>query len=166
MNTTPAPAPAPPRVLFVGGPDAVTSRLAAGLLHQCAGDSIEVSVAQTRPDSSGERADLVLSAAGLDPAGHPAQPLSASALRRANRVISLGETVDVARVPGPRYETWDTPGLVPSAIVEPEGDLRQALAERVAVLAAELTTPSPPRPAWSLRTSITALGRAGRRTRG
>ena len=42
---------------------------------------------------------------GLDPAEE--RPLSAGSLRAADRVVVLGTDVDVARLPGPRYEQWD-----------------------------------------------------------
>ena len=42
---------------------------------------------------------------GLDPAEE--QRLSARALHTADRVISLGAGLDVARLPGARYEEWD-----------------------------------------------------------
>ncbi len=85
--------------------------------------------------------------AGLDPAEHPAQPLSAGALRRADRVISLSTTLDVARIPGPRYETWETGhfGLADQGGVD-ERDRRDALARRVQALATDLTTVPDPVP--------------------
>lgn len=146
--------PPRPRVLFVAGQDGAASRLAAGLLERSAGELIEVSAASTRPaDPADQVADLVLTEAGLDPADHPAQLLSAGALRRADRVISLSPTVDVARIPGPRYETWEITELS-----------REALTDRVQALATDLTAVPTPRSAPWWRQRLPGLWRrvAGR----
>lgn len=93
-----------PRVLFVGH-DASSAEIAASVIRHVAGDAVEVSTAGTQPADPGGRADEMLVAMGLDPAHE--HPLSASALRTADRVVILGTDVDVARLPGPVYEQWD-----------------------------------------------------------
>jgi arsenate reductase len=92
------------RVLFVGD-DASSAEIAANLVQHVAGSAISVTTANTQPVEHGGRSDELLVAMGLDPAaGHP---LSAASLRTADRVVVLGTAIDVARVPGPRYEEWD-----------------------------------------------------------
>ncbi|GAA1431211.1 low molecular weight phosphatase family protein [Microlunatus lacustris] len=93
-----------PRVLFVGH-DAGSPQIAASVLRQVAGDAVVVGTSGTQPADPGGRTDEMLVAMGLDPADE--RPLSAGSLRAADRVVVLGTDVDVARLPGPRYEQWD-----------------------------------------------------------
>ncbi|SDS72711.1 Protein-tyrosine-phosphatase [Friedmanniella luteola] len=93
-----------PRVLFVG-PDAGSTQIAAGVLRQVTGDAVVVGTSGTRPPDPSRRTDEMLVAMGLDPADE--RLLSAGSLRAADRVVVLGAEVDVARLPGPRYERWD-----------------------------------------------------------
>ena len=107
--TAPRPASTPPsgrrpRVLFVGH-DAGSPQIAASVLRQVAGDAVVVGTSGTQPADPGGRTDEMLVAMGLDPADE--RPLSAGSLRAADRVVVLGTDVDVARLPGPRYEQWD-----------------------------------------------------------
>ena len=131
----PAPLPLPttqhrPRVLFVGH-DASSASIAAEVVRHVAGDAVRVETAETRPGEPGGRSDEMLVAMGLDPAGQ--HPLSAAALRTADRVVILGADVDVARLPGPRYEQWDL--------------TREDLLTRVEALSDELTAgPEIPEP--------------------
>ena len=105
MTMTAAPPPRRrPRVLFVGH-DAGSPQIAASVLRQVAGDAVVVGTSGTQTPDPGGRADEMLVAMGLDPAEE--RPLSAGSLRAADRVVVLGTEVDVARLPGPRYEAWD-----------------------------------------------------------
>ncbi len=103
-----APATAHPRrtplVLFVGQ-EAGSPQIAASVLRQVAGDAVVVGTSGTQPGEPGGRLDEMLVAMGLDPADE--RPVSAGALRAADRVVVLGADLDVARLPGPRYEQWD-----------------------------------------------------------
>lgn len=145
MTTAPAPALRPPsapaaapaarrpRVLFVGD-DASSPEIAANLVRHVAGDAVAVDTANTRPVEPGGRSDEMLVAMGLDPAAE--HLLSARSLRTADRVVVLGTDIDVARLPGPRYEEWDL--------------TREDLLTRVEALSDELTTV----PAVSVRPSV------------
>jgi hypothetical protein len=93
-----------PRVLFVGQ-EAGSPQIAASVLRQVVGDAVVVGTSGTRPADPGGRTDEMLVAMGLDPADE--RLLSAGRLRAADRVVVLGVDVDVARLPGPRYEQWD-----------------------------------------------------------
>ena len=124
MTTTPTLIdPMRPRVLFVGN-DASSPQIAASLLRHLTEDQVTVNTAGIRPVERGSRSDEMLVAMGLDPANE--QRLSTRALHTADRVVSLGAGLDVAQLPGPRYEEWDLS----------EGDL----ISRVQALSDELTT--------------------------
>lgn len=93
-----------PRVLFIGH-DASSPQIAASLLIQLAGDRIDIDTAGTRPGDPGGQADEMLVAMGLNPTQE--HRVSLHSLNVADRVISLGIGLDVARVGGARYEEWD-----------------------------------------------------------
>jgi hypothetical protein len=111
-----------PRVLFVGD-DHTSPQIAASLLRRAAGDRVEVHTAGTQSHEPGGRSDEMLVAMGLDPADE--QRLSVRELHVTDRVVILGTGLDVARLPGPRYEEWD---------------LEDDLVERVQALTDDLTT--------------------------
>ena len=93
-----------PRVLFVGH-DTGSPQIAASVLRRVAGNAVVVGTSGTQSGDRAGRVDEMLVAMGLDPAEE--HPLSAGALRAADRVVVLDTDVDVARLPGPRYEQWD-----------------------------------------------------------
>ncbi len=93
-----------PRVLFVDR-DGGSPQIAASLFRQLAGDQVDVFTAVTKPVDPTSRSDEMLVGMGLNPADK--QPLSSRQLHAADRVIVLGTDLDVARLPGPRYEAWD-----------------------------------------------------------
>jgi protein-tyrosine-phosphatase len=140
--------PTRPRVLFVGH-DASSPQIAASLLRRVAGDRIAVDTAGTQTADPSGRSDEMLVAMGLDPADE--QRLSAGALYTADLVVILGAGLDVARLPGPRYEQWDLA----------EDDL----ADRVQALSDHLTIApaAKPRPA-AMRRLRTLLRAAWPRT--
>lgn len=113
----------PTRVLFVG--DDGSTQIAASLLRLVVGDRADVSTAGADRADPGSRTDEMLVAMGLDPVDE--RRLSARVLRSADRVIALGTGLDVARLPGPRYEEWDV--------------AREDLISRVEALGDELTAP-------------------------
>jgi hypothetical protein len=121
-----------PRVLFVGH-DASSPQIAASLLRRVAGDRVAVHTAGTQPADPGGRSDEMLVAMGLDPADE--QRLSAGALHIADRVVILGAHLDVARLPGPRYEEWD---LAHDDLV----DRVQALSESLTTIPAHKRQPA------------------------
>lgn len=128
--SSPPPDPNRPRVLFVGN-DASSPQIAASLLRHATGDQVVVATAGTQPADPGGRSDEMLVAMGLDPADE--QRLSVRSLHTADRVVALGAGLDVAQLPGPRYEEWDI--------------AHDDLAVRVEALGKDLTTPpaAPPR---------------------
>jgi hypothetical protein len=128
--------PTPPRVLFVGN-DASSPQIAASLLRNAAGDRVSVDTAGTEPVEPGGRSDEMLVAMGLNPAEE--RPLSVRALHTADRVVALGAGLDVAHLPGPRYEEWDI--------------AHDDLADRVQALSDDLTAAPASPPSWRERLS-------------
>ncbi len=91
-------------MLFVGA-DGSSPQIAASVLRHISHDRIEVDTVGVQPPDPGGRSDEMLVAMGLDPAAE--HPLNTRSLHTADRVVSLGAGLDVARLPGPRYEEWD-----------------------------------------------------------
>lgn len=110
-----------PRVLFVGD-DASSTQIAESLLRRLVGDRVEILTAGAQRPDPGGRADQMLLMMGLNPAHE--ERLSTRALSSSQRVVVLGAGLDLARLPGRRYEEWDVAA----------GDLEA----RVEALAAEL----------------------------
>jgi hypothetical protein len=135
--------PTPPRVLFVGH-DASSPQIAASLLRRVAGDRIAVGTAGTQTADPSGRSDELLVAMGLDPADE--QRLSAGALYTADLVVILGAGLDVARLPGPRYEEWDL--------------AHDDLADRVQTLSDNLTIAPAAKPRLAAMHRLRALLRA------
>lgn len=134
-----------PRVLFVGD-DAASPEIAASMLRRLVGDGVEVVTAGAQRPDPGGRGDDILVQMGLNPATE--EPLGVHALNVADRVVVLGTGLDVARVPGRRYEEWDLAD--------------EDLAVRVRQLALELQPPETGRrPGRRLRALLArVLGRA------
>lgn len=94
----------PSTVLFVGD-DASSTQIAESLLRRLVGDLVEIHTAGAQPPNPGGREDQMLVMMGLNPAHE--ERLSVRALSTSDRVIVLGTSLDVARVPGRHYEEWD-----------------------------------------------------------
>ncbi|GAA3707161.1 hypothetical protein GCM10022204_26380 [Microlunatus aurantiacus] len=123
-----------PIVLFVGD-DASSTQIAESLLRRLVGDRVEIHTAGAQPPNPGGREDQMLVMMGLNPAHE--ERLTARALVTSDRVIVLGTALDVARVPGRRYEEWD---LDDSSL----GERVEALAvELLSVLDNPVTVPAP-----------------------
>jgi hypothetical protein len=137
--------PARPRVLFVGR-DATSPEIAASLLRRATGDRVAVATASTQAADPSGRSDELLVAMGLDPADE--HRLNAGALYRADRVVMLGADLDVARLPGPRYEEWDLAD--------------DDLVVRVQALSDDLTAAPTVKPRSPWRDRLRALGTARR----
>ena len=142
-TTSPLIVPTRPRVLFVGH-DASSPQIAASLLRRVAGDRIAVGTAGTQTADPSGRSDELLVAMGLDPADE--QRLSAGALYTADLVVILGAGLDVARLPGPRYEEWDL--------------AQDDLADRVQALSDNLTIAPAAKPRPAAMHRLRALLRA------
>jgi hypothetical protein len=149
MNNSTEPDAFRSRVLFVGD-DASSPQIAASLLRATVGERIDVGTAGTQPLEPGGRSDEMLVAMGLNPAEE--KLLSARVLHTADRVVVLGADIDVARLPGPRYEEWDLQ--------------QEDLFRRVEALSDALTAPATrPRSAVLVRLSKLTQAMLRRRSR-
>src|SRR5690606_5007164 len=100
-----------PSVLFVCVKNGGKSQMAAALLRHRAGGAVEVHSAGTHPgDSLNQQSVQVLAESGAEVAGERPKPIDPELLRRANRVIVLGQEPHVEAVEGmtATIETWAT----------------------------------------------------------
>lgn len=132
-----------PAVLFVCVSNAGKSQMAEALLRARVGDAIEIHSAGTRP-KGGVNAESAASVAraGASMAEATSKAIDPELLRRADRVVILGNDAQVEPVAGMRaeIERWDTDEPSRRGI---EGDermdlIRDDIAARVAGLASEL----------------------------
>ncbi|MEP6560827.1 MAG: low molecular weight phosphatase family protein [Nakamurella sp.] len=131
-----------PSVLFVCVKNGGKSQMAAGLMKQATGDTVEIRSAGTQPG----RAINQLSAAsllevGVDITAETPQAITEEMVRDADVVITLGREATVPEVPGTRFENWETEEPFDRGIdgIERMRLVRDDIAARVRVLAADLT---------------------------
>jgi len=136
-----------PSVLFVCRKNGGKSQMAAALMRRAAGDSVEVHSAGTSPGTAiNAESAAAVAELGADMSDQTPKPIDPALLARVDRVIVLGSEAVVDPIAGMAgtIETWIT--------VEPSDDgiegvermrlIRDDIAVRVAVLAAELTSTS------------------------
>lgn len=98
-----------PSVLFVCVKNAGKSQMAAGLMRQIAGDTVEVHSAGTRPgDALNALSAESLAEVGVDVAAEHPKAIDPELLRRVDRVIVLGSEARVDAPEGVAVETWAT----------------------------------------------------------
>ena len=98
-----------PSVLFVCVKNGGKSQMAAGLMVQRAGGSVEVRSAGTRPGTAVNGLSAVsLAEVGVDISGATPQPVTEDMIRDADLVVTLGREAHVDEVPGTAFENWDT----------------------------------------------------------
>lgn len=98
-----------PSVLFVCVKNAGKSQMAAGLMRDRAGDTVEVHSAGTRPGTSlNALAAESLAEVGIDVSNERPKPIDPDLLRRVDRVIVLGREAHVDAPEGVTVETWVT----------------------------------------------------------
>lgn len=134
-NTTPS-------VLFVCVKNGGKSQMAAGLMRQAAGETVQVHSAGTMPgDSVNELSARVLAELGIDIAANKPTGIDSQLVRAVDLVVTLGREAKVEPVPGTEFENWD--------IDEPSGRgidgiermrlVRDDIAARVGELVARMT---------------------------
>jgi arsenate reductase (thioredoxin) len=127
-----------PAVLFVCVHNAGRSQMAAGLLHELAGDSVTVRSAGSDPaDALNPAVVEAMAEIGIDLEHEFPKPLTDDAVRAADVVITMGCGDACPIYPGKRYEDWE--------LEDPSGKdlgtvrrIRDEIAERVGKLVAEL----------------------------
>jgi arsenate reductase len=130
----------PPTVLFVCVHNAGRSQMAAGWLHELAGDRVEVRSAGSIP---GDRVNPVAVAAmaevGVDIAGRQPAVLTTDAVEAADVVVTMGCGDACPVFPGKRYEDWELTDPAGRGIEEVR-PIRDEIERRVRRLLVELET--------------------------
>jgi len=130
--------PRMPTVLFVCVHNAGRSQMAAGYLHALARHRIEVLSAGSLPaDQVNPVVVAAMAEEGIDIARERPKALTASAVREADVVITMGCGDECPLFPGKRYEDWelDDPAGLDLDAVRP---IRDEIRQRIETLAAEL----------------------------
>ena len=100
---------AKPSVLFVCAKNAGKSQMAAGLMRQIAGDTVQVYSAGTKPGAAvNTQSAEVLSEVGVDITDQTPKLVDPQLVREVDVVVILGREARVEHIPGTRFEIWDT----------------------------------------------------------
>jgi arsenate-mycothiol transferase len=98
-----------PSVLFVCVKNAGKSQMAAGLMRQVAGDTVDVYSAGTKPGTAlNALSAKALAEVAVDITDEKPKPIDAQLLRDVDIVVTLGREASVDPAPGTRFENWDT----------------------------------------------------------
>ncbi len=129
-----------PEVLFVCIHNAGRSQMAAGLLHQLAGDRVQVRSAGSEPASQlNPRVVEAMSEVGVDISYEFPKPLTGAMVKEADVVITMGCGDTCPIFPGKRYEDWeleDPAGKDIDTVRRIRDDIRSRVEALVAELAA------------------------------
>ena len=132
-----------PSVLFVCVKNAGKSQMAAGLMRQIAGDTVNVYSAGTKPGAAVNALSAgALAEVGVDISDERPKPIDAQLLREVDVVVTLGREAHVDAVSGTRIENWDTDEPSERGIdgIERMRIVRDDIASRVTELASRLQT--------------------------
>ena len=132
-----------PSVLFVCVKNAGKSQMAAGLMRQIAGDTVDVYSAGTQPGTAVNALSAdALAEVGVHITEEKPKPIDAQLLREVDVVVTLGREAHVDAVSGTRFENWDTDEPSERGIdgIERMRLVRDEIASRVAELASRLQT--------------------------
>ncbi|MGO0576352.1 arsenate-mycothiol transferase ArsC [Ornithinimicrobium panacihumi] len=132
-----------PTVVFVCQSNAGKSQMAEALLRQVVGDEVEIHSAGTRPGTDiNHESEAALAEIGADMSGGTPKGVDPELLRRADRVVVLGENAQLEPVDGQRaeIERWvtDEPSARGVHGQERMRLVRDDIRARVQQLAAEL----------------------------
>ena len=99
----------PPRVLFVCVKNGGKSQMAAGLMGDIAGDSIDVVSGGTKPGTSLNQLSVEsLAEWNIDISEGTPKPVTPADLEAADVVVTLGREATVHAPEGAEVENWDT----------------------------------------------------------
>lgn len=108
-STTPQTGEKNPAVLFVCSKNGGKSQLAAGLMRQLAGGSVDVYSAGTKPGKDlNPLAMESLAELGIDVAGEHPKPVTDDVLGAVDVVVVLGTEAKLEPRDGTRFELWET----------------------------------------------------------
>lgn len=98
-----------PSVLFVCVKNGGKSQMAAGLMRQLAGDTVEVHSAGTAPGTAvNDLSAQALLEVGVDITSEQPRPVDYVLARDVDLVVTLGREARLDPLPGTRVENWDT----------------------------------------------------------
>lgn len=134
-------------MLFVCVKNGGKSQMAAGLMRQIAGATVDVYSAGTKPGTriNALSAESLLEV-GADITGEHPKPIDPRLVSAVDVVVTLGNEAHVEPVPGTRFETWDTDEPSTRGIdgIERMRLIRDDIAARVQLLTEQLRAASPP----------------------
>jgi arsenate-mycothiol transferase len=136
-------------VLFVCVKNAGKSQMAAGLMKDLAGATVQVGSAGTKPGAAlNDLSVQSLSEVGIDISGERPKPVTADLIRDADVVVTLGREARVEEVEGARCENWITDEPSERGIdgIERMHLVRDDIAARVRALAEDLGVPAARQP--------------------
>jgi arsenate-mycothiol transferase len=98
-----------PSVLFVCVKNGGKSQMAAGLMRQLAGDTVNVHSAGTKPGGAvNDLSAQALQEVGVDITGEQPKLVDLELARDVDLVVILGREAQLDALPGTRVENWDT----------------------------------------------------------
>ncbi|MBJ7384886.1 MAG: low molecular weight phosphatase family protein [Mycolicibacterium sp.] len=98
-----------PSVLFVCVKNGGKSQMAAGLMRQLAGDTVNVHSAGTKPGGAvNDLSAQALLEVGVDITGEQPKLVDLELARDVDLVVTLGREAQLDALPGTRIENWDT----------------------------------------------------------
>jgi arsenate-mycothiol transferase len=98
-----------PSVLFVCVKNGGKSQMAAGLMRQLAGDTVDVYSAGTKPGGAvNDLSAQALQEVGVDIIDEQPTPVDYELARDVDLVVTLGREAQLDPLPGTRIENWDT----------------------------------------------------------
>lgn len=133
--------PTKPSVVFVRVKNGGKSQMAAGLMKQVAGITIDVDSAGTKPgDAVNPLTAQALQEVSVDISGATPKVITADMLRSVDLVVILGREAEVDEVSGACFENWDTDEPSERGIegIERMRLIRDDIADRVSKLAQQL----------------------------
>lgn len=129
-------------MLFVCVRNGGKSQMAAGLMRQAAGDTVDVYSAGTNPGAEINALSVAsLVELGVDISSEKPKPIDPDLLGKVDLVITLGREAKVDPLPGVPLENWDTDEPSDRGIdgIERMRLVRDDIAVRVKALASQMT---------------------------
>ena len=130
-----------PSVLFVCVKNGGKSQMAAALMRQMSGGTVDVYSAGTEPGAEINALSAAsLVEVGVDISGEKPKPIDPDLLGRVDLVVTLGREAKVDPAPGAQFENWDTDEPSDRGIdgIERMRLVRDDIAVRVRALALQL----------------------------
>ena len=135
-----------PSVLFVCVKNGGKSQMAAGLMRQLAGDTVDVHSAGTAPGTAvNDLSAQALLEVGVDITAEVPTPVDYALARDVDVVVTLGREARLDPLPGTRVENWDTDEPSERGVdgIERMRLIRDDIAARVQRLYSTLTDSTP-----------------------